>query len=54
VTDRFSAHVTFETGVTWAPSDYKPLSEEAHAAYVAYAEKEADKVRKIQEDLEAK
>ena len=46
--DRFSAPQVFKTGVRWQPTDYKPMDQ---TPYLAYAEKHAEKVRKLQEEL---
>lgn len=46
--DRFSAPQEFVTGVRWQPSDYKPMDQ---TPYLEYANKHAEKVRKLQEEL---
>lgn len=37
--DPFAEPVTFPSGVRWAPTDYKPLSDEARAKYAEFAAK---------------
>lgn len=45
--DRFSEHYVTKSGVRWAPSDYKGLDQ---TPYLAYLEKEEDKVRQYQRE----
>jgi hypothetical protein len=47
--DHFCSPVTFSTGVQWTPTDPKPLDQ---TPYLAYLDKEEEKVRAMQAELD--